>query len=207
VTLLPLKIEGAGNAGCQMHPQPRVQMKKAHERVATGSPEQPGIPCATVYGLLRALSGDRALCHRPRATRSVVASSRQRRGAKTTRLRRPLDARSSARACVRRIPHPTFVTIAKRPSCGTGQLESLKLLLANGEAKYFLPRGLLEGQISRCDAGICPPSTCRCRDRLAARHFSLAINLRPAGEHGISGLPRREIRKWRQVFAKGRAAA
>jgi hypothetical protein len=26
------KNEGAGNAGCLLHPQPRVRMKKAHER-------------------------------------------------------------------------------------------------------------------------------------------------------------------------------
>jgi hypothetical protein len=43
-----LAIEGAGNAGCAMHPQSRVQNKKAHEVVTTGSPEQPGIPRAMV---------------------------------------------------------------------------------------------------------------------------------------------------------------
>src|SRR5258706_6615753 len=32
VHLSPSKSEGAGNAGRSMHPQPRVQMKKAHER-------------------------------------------------------------------------------------------------------------------------------------------------------------------------------
>src|SRR5436190_9650179 len=42
------KREGAGNAGCAMHPQSRVQSKKAHEVVTTGSPEQPGIPRAMV---------------------------------------------------------------------------------------------------------------------------------------------------------------
>ena len=31
-SIRPEKSEGAGNAGCPMHPQPRVQMKKAHER-------------------------------------------------------------------------------------------------------------------------------------------------------------------------------
>ena len=38
---------------------------------------------------------------------------------------------------VHRIPHPTFVTTAKRPSCEGGTVESIKLFLANGEAKYF----------------------------------------------------------------------
>ena len=31
MNLSPLKSEGAGNAGRTMHPEPRVQMKKAHE--------------------------------------------------------------------------------------------------------------------------------------------------------------------------------
>ena len=35
----PREEEGAGKAGRQMHPQPRMQMKKAHEQVTTGSPE------------------------------------------------------------------------------------------------------------------------------------------------------------------------
>src|SRR5260370_20432212 len=30
-TIRPKKTEGAGNAGCPMHPQPRVQNEKAHE--------------------------------------------------------------------------------------------------------------------------------------------------------------------------------
>src|SRR5581483_832638 len=43
---------------------------------------------------------------------------------------------------VHRIPHPTFVTIAIRPSSsGAGRLESVKLCLPNGQAKYFCGRG------------------------------------------------------------------
>src|SRR6266404_2155752 len=33
----PSITEGAGNAGCQLHPQPRVRSDKAHELVTTGS--------------------------------------------------------------------------------------------------------------------------------------------------------------------------
>jgi hypothetical protein len=41
----------------------------------------------------------------------------QRRDARTTRLRRPSSMRSSSRTeSVHRVPHPTFVTTAKRPS-------------------------------------------------------------------------------------------
>jgi len=38
-------------------------------------------------------------------------------------------------------PAPTFVTTAKRPSARGGTAESIMLILANGEAKYFLARG------------------------------------------------------------------
>jgi hypothetical protein len=46
--------------GASAHPQPRVQSKKAHELVTTGSPKRSGIPCANGFnGFLRALPGDR----------------------------------------------------------------------------------------------------------------------------------------------------
>ena len=54
----PSEREGAGNAGCLAHPQPRVRWKKAHELVATGTPKHSGIPCAMVLtAYLRALPG------------------------------------------------------------------------------------------------------------------------------------------------------
>jgi hypothetical protein len=56
-----LNPEGAGNAGRSMRPQPRVRNKKAHEQVTTVTPVSPDIPRAMVYGLFRALPGDRAL--------------------------------------------------------------------------------------------------------------------------------------------------
>jgi hypothetical protein len=44
----PSKIEGAGNAGCSPHPQPRTQSKKAYEQFTTGTPKHSGIPRAMV---------------------------------------------------------------------------------------------------------------------------------------------------------------
>jgi hypothetical protein len=52
--IVSLKREGAGNAGCPMHPQPVC--KKTHTVVATGSPESSGIPCAMVLTAYSALS-------------------------------------------------------------------------------------------------------------------------------------------------------
>jgi hypothetical protein len=61
----PKQMEGAGNAGCALHPQSHVQNKKAHEVVTTGSPEQSGIPRAMVLTAYSALSPVIGLsCHR-----------------------------------------------------------------------------------------------------------------------------------------------
>jgi hypothetical protein len=64
----PSPSPNRGRRECRVHhahPQPRVQSKKAHELVTTGSPRHPGTPCANGFnGFLRALPGDRASCHR-----------------------------------------------------------------------------------------------------------------------------------------------
>ena len=59
---LPPK-EGVGNAGCPMHPRPRVHLVLVERtRVTTSTPESPGIPARNGFnGFLRALPGDRAL--------------------------------------------------------------------------------------------------------------------------------------------------
>ena len=60
-----LTTEGAGKTGCALHPRSRVQSapKKAHTSIQVQR-RQSGLPCAVVYGLLRALPGDRLSCHR-----------------------------------------------------------------------------------------------------------------------------------------------
>src|ERR1700719_1214952 len=57
------KQEGAGNAGCPMHPQPRVRfVVLVCTRVFTAeAPETSGIPHAMVLRLIRALPGDHGL--------------------------------------------------------------------------------------------------------------------------------------------------
>src|SRR5271163_4342504 len=58
-TIRPKKKEGAGNAGCSMHPQPRMQIiKQAYERSHhrfTGF--KPAFPAQWFYGLLRGRPG------------------------------------------------------------------------------------------------------------------------------------------------------
>src|SRR6202790_620786 len=58
---LTLQSEGAGNTGCTLHPRSRVQKctTETHTSIQVQR-RQSGIPCAMVYGLFRALPGDRA---------------------------------------------------------------------------------------------------------------------------------------------------
>src|SRR6266404_4483018 len=52
-TIRPEKTEGAGNAGCPMHPQPRAQSVVKHTSVVTTvTPDSPGIPYAMVLRLI-----------------------------------------------------------------------------------------------------------------------------------------------------------
>src|SRR3954465_10165376 len=61
-------IEGAGNAGRPLRPQPRVQNNKAHEQVTTVTPERPGIPYAMVLTVSFVLSRVTGLVCHPRWT-------------------------------------------------------------------------------------------------------------------------------------------
>jgi hypothetical protein len=45
--IVPLKAEGAGKTGCQVHPQPPMQ-EKSIRVFTTGTPKQSGLPCAMV---------------------------------------------------------------------------------------------------------------------------------------------------------------
>jgi len=137
----PSKEEGAGNAGCWPHPQPRVK-QKTREFVTTGQPTHAGIPCAMVLRLiagsprrpgfdclrrLRVLtlrldpsiggSGPHAFAVREGCFRPRVAA-----------LKHPH---------VHRIPLPTSVTIAIRPSCGGGMRRDDHMFLKNGRGIFF----------------------------------------------------------------------
>ena len=71
----PSQTEGAGKAGCALHPRSRVQLciKNAHTSIQVQR-RASGLPCAVVYGLLRALPGERLFCHRRNAGRKPSAT-------------------------------------------------------------------------------------------------------------------------------------
>ena len=165
---LSLKNEGAGNAGCALHPRSRVQnaREKAHTSIQ-GSGEHPTFPAQWLYGLSRALPGVSGFSRlrrlaeywHIRARSGRLPSARldaNHRGVRTTRFRRTLRHRSSARPkdrsrslsrpaipfrarCrrVHRIPSQRLVTMANAPSLGTGWRESVKVICPTGKAKSY----------------------------------------------------------------------
>jgi hypothetical protein len=87
-------------------------------------------------GFLRALLGDRAFLSpspaRLRSNRRRLDASVGASGPPAVRLKRVRLSRQS----VHRIPHPTFVTIAKRPLKGDGTRIAIFLFLPSRQAKF-----------------------------------------------------------------------
>src|SRR5258705_676460 len=136
----PSPTEGAGNAGCALHPWPPVQ-KKSTGVSNQGYTATAGIPCTMVLRLIRALPGDRALLPPSFVDRthelsaSVGAPEPHDFAVRDSRIRRAKNC-----ACgyhVHRIPLPTSVTTAKRPSCGNGTAIVVSLIWGHREAIYF----------------------------------------------------------------------
>ena len=85
-----------------------------HTSIHSESPESSGIPRAMVYGLYRALPGDRLSCHRRLRIISAnltPAPRRQDHTSSPSALASPVK-----RAATSTAPRPAFVTFAKRPS-------------------------------------------------------------------------------------------
>jgi hypothetical protein len=134
--------EGAGNAGCPMHPRSRVHLVVLERtRVTTNTPESPGIPARNGFnGLYRALPGDRALLPPSPALLSAnltPASGRQDHTSSPSACRRARLQRRLASTASR----PTSVTIAKRPSEWDGMANHIGLIWASEKQKYFCKRG------------------------------------------------------------------
>ena len=118
--------EGAGKAGCALHPRSRVQVcakKCAHEH--TGEAEALRLSLRdglTAYFGLSPVNG--LCCHRRPQKPGFLRTWRQHRGARTTRLRRTRRLRSSVTALASTASHRAFVTIATRPSHRVRRAES-----------------------------------------------------------------------------------
>ena len=118
-----------------MRPQPRMQDEKHTSIVTTVTPDSPGIPRAMVYGLFRALPGDRAfLSPSPAALAADLTSASRRQDHTTSPSASALFVRSASASTASR---PAFVTIASRPSEWDGTVADRKVICANTEAEYF----------------------------------------------------------------------
>ena len=142
----PSKIEeGAGKAGCALHPRSRVQVcakKCAHEH--TGEAEALRLSLRdglTAYFVLSPVNG--LCCHRRPQKPGFLRTWRQHRGARTTRLRRTRQLRSSVTALASTASHRAFVTIATRPSHRVRRAES-KTNSPAALSDLFFPAGLDE---------------------------------------------------------------
>src|SRR5258707_10591877 len=103
-----------------MHPQPRMQMKKAYEHSHHGhAGNHPAFPAQWFYGLLRALPGDHA-CLTP-SPALLIADLTPALGRQNDTTWPSASARFVKRtARVHRIP-PRVDDVAQRPSFGTGR--------------------------------------------------------------------------------------
>src|SRR5439155_1131128 len=140
----PLKSEGAGNAGCALHPRSRVP-KIAHwaHTSIQGSGNTPTSPAQWLYGLLRALPGERAFLP-PSPLRRLLLKSltpASRRQDHTTSpyalafssgAKNAPDAKASTASRA-----PRVVTIMIRPSCGRETGAVIILISRNVKRNIF----------------------------------------------------------------------
>ena len=135
----PLQSEGAGNAGCALHPRSRVQnaQKKAHTSIQVQR-RQSDIPRAMVYGLY-VLSPVIGLLTPSLAKNSASLTPASRRQDHTTSpsARRAL-VRSTAR--VHRIPL-RVCDVRETPLCWNGTAVDIQVIWVFGKTEYFFKRG------------------------------------------------------------------
>ena len=112
------------------------KMKKHTSVVTTVTPETPGIPRAMVLTVSFVLFPVIGLCCHRRLQSCLCKLERQRRGVRTTRLRRPLQALSSGAPSASTASRLTSVTIAKRPSERGGTGESISMFLPGRQVNF-----------------------------------------------------------------------
>jgi hypothetical protein len=134
----PLNSEGAGNAGRPMRPIAAcAEVVVAGTRVGQVTPATSGIPRAMVYGLFRALPGDRAfLSPSPAGISSHrLDASVETSGPHDFAVR--LTRRSSKALSASTASRPAFVTIAKRPSFWDGMNSLYSCFYQTGKRNIF----------------------------------------------------------------------
>ena len=132
-----LQSEGAGKTGCRLHPRSRVPMHttRCGTRAYRYSGSIPAFPAQWLYGLLRALPGERLFCLRRRAENFHANLTPAPRRPNHTTSPYAQGAYVSRAPRVHRIP-PHVRDDRERPSMGeTGGV--MRLICAACEAEYF----------------------------------------------------------------------
>jgi hypothetical protein len=154
--------------------------------------KSPGIPRAVVYGLLRALPGDRALLS-PSPLRSLLpknltpASRHQNHTTSPSARKAPssLALLASTASC------PASVTISSRPSVGQDG-HGYKLICVFGKSEYFCKRGWTEGAMN-CPGDL-PVGSIGCiRIQALVGRFGEPT---PTSALSKNGMTRTRISKW-----------
>ena len=166
----PSTVEGAGNAGCALHPRSRVQdaQRKTHTSIQVQR-RQSGIPCAmvlrlmpcsprrrirlvTVAGGLRLIKpgwadfasaelGTSNGCQDHTVLPYATSAVRPARCC-IAHEKTALRTHLRANAAASTASHPAFVTIAIRPSCRERTGRAGRTDLPDGESEIFFARGL-----------------------------------------------------------------
>jgi len=128
------KIKGAGNAGRSMRPQPRVRKTRSTRASHHGShrfrPVFPARMVLTVSFVLFPETGLSCLRHW-RDAKSIAANLTPASGRQNDTTSPSAPCRSSSAYKRPSHPAPTFVTIAKRPSCGHETRRIVPLIWGN----------------------------------------------------------------------------
>jgi hypothetical protein len=127
------KQEGAGKAGCALHPRSRVQLllvKNAHEH--TGSAEAVRPSLRNGFTAYFAISPVRRALLPPSLRRLSPPSLAPASGARTTRLRRTLEPRSSVATLASTASHRTFVTTRDPPLSSGETGEAIVMICPTG---------------------------------------------------------------------------
>jgi hypothetical protein len=141
---LPRNQRVQGMPGAQCARSLACKIKKHTSILTTVTPVSPGIPCAMVYDLFRALPGDRAFLP-PSLTREIPANLTPASG-RQDHTTSPSATRAARlqRCRVHRIPHPTLMTCAT-PLFRGRDGASRRFDLPDGESEIFLQMGLDSG--------------------------------------------------------------
>ena len=136
------KSEGAGKTGCLLHPRSRVRFAqtKLHTSIQ-GSGSIPAFPAQWLYGLLRALPGERLSCHRRleklRFSQDLTPAPRRQDHTTSPYARAAHVSRSSR---VHRIS-PRVRDDGQRPSSAVRRAELCRLICVRTKAEYFCAKG------------------------------------------------------------------